>query len=65
MNKDTKKMLGTACVIGGIFLTYYGCKEERSSAAEIAATNGTSSMTLSIPGIALAGYGLFLLFKKD
>ena len=65
MNKETKTLLGAACIIGGVFLTYYGCKEERSSAAEIAATKGTSSMTLSIPGIALAGYGLFLLFKKD
>lgn len=65
MNKETKTLLGAACIIGGVFLTYYGCKEERSKAAEIAATKGTSSMTLSIPGIALAGYGLFLLFKKD
>ena len=65
MNKDTKTLLGAACVIGGVFLTYYGCKEERSSAAEIAATKGTSSVTLTIPGIVRAGAGLYLLFKKD
>ncbi len=65
MTKQSKTLLGTALVAGGIFLSYKCWEKHKPSAAEVKDTKGMASISLSLPGLAMAGIGAYLIFKKD
>lgn len=65
MTKQSKTLLGAALVAVGGFLSYKCWEKNKPSKAEIEATKGTASISLSIPGLAMIGIGSYLIFKKD